>query len=321
MSSLSKTRMGAKPWFYETVMAGPSDEQAFDSKLDLPSAPGQNYALLIVLRLYLHQITPEHAIPGLHFAVHPDWDKKPNLIRDWPAADWTNFTNSVRKLAALWDSKFWLVPPSEVGWFDVGWGGSQMRPNIRCEFRLEVVPSKYGAHRTVDAVNLATGNFFRSDDGTFTSADAGGPKSYNVPDQTGATITTQHQTIPHETGHLLGLDHINQLRNDLNCGIAIAIDRTNQRNQSNARYFPPLVPDFKFRGGIGAPVCYGFGGTADAINNIMGYGTRFTSEEAQPWLDRLPEHLALDGQDAFDFAFNHAKWTVVMSDTPPRVVH
>jgi hypothetical protein len=329
VSSLSKTLMNGKPWLYETVKSGPEDH-AFDSILEPPSGPGQNYKLRIVLRVYLHQINPEliyAGFPGLNFALKRDWDQIPKLIRAWSPTDWTNFIRSFRRQAAQWDSKLWLVPPNEVGWFDVVSSGTRTRPNIKCEFQLEVTPSKYGAHQTVDAINLATGNF-RSDSGTFTSADTV-PESFSNPDRSGATVNTQQDTLTHETGHLLGLDHINQLRNDPTCGIAILYEQTrkNANDQiskitpDNSAFNIPAITSARLVGGIGSAICYGQGGTADAINNVMGYGSRFTAEEARPWLGRLPEHLNLSGQDAFDFGSHLPQWTVALRNTPPRIVH
>jgi hypothetical protein len=326
MPTLSKSLMGAKPWFYETVTSGPSVgglDPAFDSVLESPAAPGKNFTLRIRLRIYYRPIDPAQASGAtmrgfpMSLGILTDANGTPQLIRSWSAIDFRNFTNSARRQAALWDSKFWLVPPNEVGWFDVGSGSSRSRHNIKCEFSLDVAPSAYGAHRIIDVVNLATANFFRSWDTTYSSADGTTQKSFSAMDQTGATVNTQQWTVTHEVGHALGLDHIQVLRHHPDCGFAVMANDVN----SNLWLFSIPVAA-RYQGRNNAGLCYGPGGSADAINNIMGQGMRFSAEDAQPWLDRLGEHLNLSrGEDRLQWGFSLPKWTVAMSATLPRVVH
>jgi hypothetical protein len=46
----------------------------------------------------------------------------------------------------------------------------------------------------------------------------------------------------------------------------------------------------------------------------------FASEDARPWLNRLPEHLNVTNQGRFEFGLNLSNWRVAMVNTPPRVV-
>jgi hypothetical protein len=322
MAALSKTLMAGKPWLYQTVKSGASQghsDAAFDSTLALSSAAGQNCRLRITLRMYYNAINPDqvYSAPGFKLtrAVVNDGNNppRPALIRPWSPAEWKAFTNSATRQAAAWDSKFWLIPPNEFKWFDVG-SSPKVHPNIKCEFTLEVTNNLYYAHRRIDVVNLATAASFRSWDTTYSSRDGTTAKSYSTKDVTGATINTQQWTVTHEVGHALGIHHVGVMRQLPGCNYAVLADSINSQMKG-------FIPVSRMAvGGKNSLVCYGDLDTADAINNIMGSGARFSEEDAQPWLDRLPEHLNISTQDAFDFAFNRSKWTVAKADTPPRVV-
>jgi hypothetical protein len=321
MPALSKTLMAGKPWLNEAVKSGPSQghsDAAFDSTLALPSAAGQNCRLRITLRMYYNAINPDqvYSAPGFNHltrAVVNDSNNSPALIRSWSPVEWKAFTSSAQRQAAAWDSKFWLVPPNEFGWFDVG-SSPKIRPNIKCEFTLEVTNNLCYAHRRIDVVNLATAASFRSWDTTYSSRDGAKAKQFHTNDQTGADVPTQQWTVTHEVGHALGIHHVGVMRQLPGCNYAVLADAINSQMKG-------FIPVSKMAaGGKNSLVCYGDATTADAINNIMGSGSQFSEEDAQPWLDRLPEHLNLSAQGAFDFAFNHHKWTVAKANTPPRVV-
>ena len=332
MATLTKTRSFAKPMFFETVTCGPAGsdplDPAFDSTLEPPSGPGQNWTLRLTLRMYYRRMTPAQVTSGMMagwggaplavaIASVRDGNGTPSLIKDWTVAEWTAFIGNVQKRANEWDSKFWLIPPNEVPWFDVfDPRGARTRPNLKCEFELKIAPAPNFAHRAINVYNLATNNFFRSDNATYTAVDGNVQKTYNFPDASGANVPTKQWTVTHEVGHALGLNHINVLRNHPDCGLAIMLDTSN-RNP----WVAPVPTPAKYTGGYNNLLCYGPGSTADAINNIMGGGMRFTSDDAKPWLNRLPEHLdPRSPSDAATFSLNLSKYKVVMAPAPPRAV-
>jgi hypothetical protein len=71
MPTLSKTRMFAKPMFYETVKARPdtSGDVAFDSTFEPGGLPGQNYTLRISLRVFYRQINPPEVTAAMMSGV------------------------------------------------------------------------------------------------------------------------------------------------------------------------------------------------------------------------------------------------------------
>jgi hypothetical protein len=126
--------------------------------------------------------------------------------------------------------------------------------------------------------------------------------------------TFNQLTGTHEAGHALGLGHVAALRNRPNCGFAILL------KQTKLPFDPIRYPKNTYGGGENSSVCYGDPSFPADANNVMGAGMSFASEDARPWLNRLPEHLNVTNQGRFEFGLNLSNWRVAMVNTPPRVV-
>ncbi|MEO8649343.1 MAG: hypothetical protein ABI539_09280, partial [Acidobacteriota bacterium] len=235
--------------------------------------------------------------------VYPDYDKKPKFIKAWAAGDWRKFVDGFTQQSMMWHNKFWLIPPADFSLFDLREGGVTWRPNVFCSFKLIVQNNNAGAHRTIEVVNLqnpAAG--FRSDSGHYDSEDTN-LTPHEARDVTGQIHRNKQPTIAHEVGHALGLPHIGETRGLQACSDAKLV----------YQYKDFIKQDWLaaiYRGGNGAAVCYGHGGSAGDINNIMGQGAAFANDNASPWLNRLGVHLT--GKTDIK------KWTARVGHVPVR---
>jgi hypothetical protein len=315
--------------FNKTVTAMPEiqNEVAFDSEFIRSVRSDQNHTLKITLRFCFQQINPDqvqgqimrslaqHAgvtppADGRNVGMHADYDRAVKFIKDWTSAEWLSFIGKVRAQAALWNNKFWLIPPDDFAYFDVtegNWvnksGKTVTRLNLKCEFELEITQYPPYAHRTIQVVNLI-GTDFRSDDSHYDSEDPT-PVNYSYADIRGTVVPTTQPTVAHEIGHAIGLPHIGVTRGLSQCQLAVMWGKNIHESSLPALY----------KGGEGSLACYGqFAGAGD-INNIMGAGATFEPENARPWLDRIFLHLRLNQFEMGKALMSMSKWRVSL--TPP----
>lgn len=193
------------------------------------------------------------------------------LVQSWTSAEWMAFKQVVAKHGNIWNRRFVLVPLKpykDLMFTDPASPFVQYMPNIECHFNLTVQDSPANAHHTIKVARLSDGYLlpdsgtFRSNSMFYDSAD-GNVAQLQIPDNQGNTLKIDHYTIPHEIGHFLGQPHIGELKNLAACSAAKSRDP---------------------KEGKEAPVCYGSGEMPSIAENIMGYGLRFTFENAYPWV-------------------------------------
>lgn len=336
MAKLLKTRMLGLDKFNKSVVGVPesASEETFDSTLERSTDVGKNWILRITKRIFFKQINPDQVtapmwriiaaslgvpVPsGVPVGVHDDTDKERYFIKEWSGTDWTRFINDVKAQANLWNGKFWLMPPDDFSHFDLSWvnispgaktAPVRYRPNVKCEFRLEIVPGHPHAHASIDVVNLLGPSGFRSHSRMYDSDDVT-IKPDSIPDWRSIIVNTNQPTVAHEIGHSLGLPHIGQTRNLPNCGLALVVGKAFHQDS-----IPAL-----FKGGLGSDVCYGALATAGDINNIMGAGSSFSPENAKPWMDRLVHHLNLTQAESIQTMAGIGKWKVLLAEVPPMTL-
>jgi hypothetical protein len=284
-------------------------DTAFDSFLILKENGSDNHTLTLVLKLHMHQVSPiTLTVPMLGQMTLPfaDFDGKLFGIRPWTGVEFADFSNSFLRQCALWNDKFWLIPPAGFSGLDYKLGGRTVHPNIYCHLFVSVVGSPAGAHRTIDIVNLdkqaaarqlgkrvssLNASDFRSDSATYDSLDVK-PVPLPFQDQSGRTHRLNRSTIAHEIGHALGLPHTGVSHGAQLCQLSVLADTFLPSSTTSSASFPAL-----YKGGSNSQACYGSSGPAGLGANVMGYGLGFDATNAQPWLDRMALHTGTRSGD------------------------
>lgn len=284
----------------------------FDSTLDNSMAsPTVNAELTIKLTLKMNAINPvtipTSALRFLPFlqgikdvkidvATDESKDAAGNLnyykIRKWNPpwnpGEFKSYMRHFQKGAqSFWSGHFWLVPPATFSDFDLKVGGATYRPNIYCKFEFRVVDSG-SFHVQADAYRLdlpvrQTQSPFRSYaaspdwTGKFTNLDVVQQAYPLIKDDKGRYHTYYQDTNVHETGHMIGQNHIGTLV-----------------PPSNWAEFKSWLAMLTDPAGTNSRPAYGTGWRPEVANNVEGWGNARSVANAWSWRHRMAVHTKTD---------------------------
>lgn len=264
----------------------------FDSCLFLSRlSANQNYDLTITLRIYLNKVNPTAA------AEYVDYQGTRFRVGNWPDAEWNDISSVFQYYGEeWWDNKFWLRTPRDIDTrLPIVGVDSDMAnppvysvwrpetcpeifPHVNCRFNLEQVDSRGAAHCTINMRYFT--EVFVNDTWRRTNPEFANPRSSAVDmdydDIFGTTteyegVILRNLTIPHEIGHLMGLQHSGIVRREAACLAEISRSGSAGGNHD---------------------LCYG--STLESRRDIMGAGEDLSWYDALPWRVAIEQHTGIN---------------------------
>jgi hypothetical protein len=226
----------------------------WDAELDRSMCDRYNNAeLTLVLKLHIQKIDPSGGT-----VTHPDHDGTPRKIVAW-GGYWNTWTRKFKTdCEKFWGNKLWLKSPTLYHMHDFTDKGTVYQPNVWCRFKIDLVSSAAGAHKSIKAVRLDPSEpFFRSNAGLYDHRDI-----KPVPQSHGGTKMTH----VHEVGHAIGLPHVGQGDRLTLGGLVCAVHEWTGGSTNDSQ-------------------CYGI--TEHEQRDAMGSGNELREWHAKPWQEAM----------------------------------
>jgi len=266
---------------------------AYDSML-IPK-PGANAELTLTLKIKLTPLDPD-----VHGSDIKDGNGDNYAIRKWDPNELFRFKReALRQANATWNRQLCLIPPHDFDTFDYPVGAVPYRPNVKCVLNCIESPSfhaevklarlKYDYDAPIPIISIffskRNNGSFRSHSLLWDNFDIG-VRSESVEQPNSEDI--EHWTVPHEVGHLLGLQHIGGVHRLRSC--------------VDARKTSKGEPSQCYADAKDAPLWM--------ARDIMGVGKVVHACNAGPWLDVIEYHTGCDAD----------RWLPVGGEIPTRKV-